>query len=348
MPYFGGDETDRYGLKLPAGLGMSGVEFVLAAEAAKCDISQITEKSYRSKAPKDPDFGDGPPCLQHIAATGIPEGMRNNGMFAFATLAKKKYGSRWQQVVEDWNRKVCHPPLPTEELLAIIKALNRKEYNYRCRDQPLCAHCNSALCRTRKFGVGGEDDYPRIGSLSVLESDPPLWFINVNDVSLEVTTEELQNYRLFHKVCMERLFVCYRMMKPDDWLRVVSVAMRDAVRIEASDDISTGGQFLEHVEDFVLNRQRGETKEDLLLGRPWYDPDTQQHWFRLRGLKKYLDLAGFENYVDSQIVTRLRAAGGDRKEVKVKGKNISVWSVPAAVFEAMPELSLPTLEEEPI
>jgi hypothetical protein len=347
MPYFDAEVTDRYGIK-DTGLGMSLEEFLVAAEAAQQPASFLEDQEFRKKPAKDPDFGDGPPCIQHLVAMGFPQGTRNNGLFALGTFAKKKYGQRWQERLEDWNRQFMDPPVAAQELIEVIKSLERKEYQYRCRDQPLCAHCNSSLCRTRKFGVGGEDDFPQIDGLSVLDTEPPLWFMNVGDVRLELTTDELQNYRLFHRVCMEKLFTCYRMMKHDDWLRIVATAMKDAVRIDAPREVSRTGQFQDHLEDFLTQRHRGEMRDDLLVGRPWLDPESNQHYFRLRDLKKHLEQANFKDYSDAQIITRIREMGGDKKVFNLKGRCVNTWSLPEGSFSEAPVLDLPSLEDEPI
>lgn len=354
MPYFGGDETDRYGLKA-GGTAMSLAEFVNRAESIRQPrlfLSQSFRKSRETvsengRPPKDPNFGDGPPCMQHLTTVGFPEGTRNKGLFALATFAKKKYGQRWQEVLEDWNRQFFSPPLPSSEVLQIIKSQDRKEYHYTCKEHPLSAHCNSTLCRTRKFGVGGEDDYPIVSGLSVLKSNPPLWFVDVDEKRLELTTEQLQNYTQFHRICMEQLFICYKMMKSHDWLTIVANAMRDAVEIEVPPEVGFYGQFEELLEDFVLNKHRGETREDLLVGRPFEDTDEKRHYFRLKDLMRFLELAGFKVYNRAQVTTRLKALNGDRGFFNLKGKGVNVWWIPS-VFVPTPTLSLPHIEKEPI
>lgn len=181
----------------------------------------------------------------------------------------------------------------------------------------------------------------------MLDTDPPLWFIDVEDDRLELTTDELQNYKAFHKVCMERLFKCFRMMKQDSWLQVVSLAMRDAVRIDAPDEVGHTGQFHELLEDFVMDRHRGEKVDDLLSGRPWEDEETQRHYFRLKDLTKYLETAGFKIYNRSQIVTRIKSMGGNRHFFNIKNTGVNVWYVPSK-FKPMPQGELPHLSKDPI
>lgn len=347
MPYFGGDETERYACK-DGGLVMTVREFLKAAENLRQPLAFLTKQSFtKSEAKKDPDFGDGPPCMQHLASTGFPEGTRNKGLFALATFAKRKYGTSWTEVLERWNRELLDEPLPAVEVLQIIKSQEQKEYFYTCREHPLSAHCNSTLCRTRKYGVGGDDDFPVISGLSVLDTDPPLWFLDVEDDRLELSTDELQNYKAFHKVCMERLFKCFRMMKQDSWLQIVALAMRDAVKIEAPKEVGRTGHFYELLEEFVLNRHAGESREDLLVGRPFHEADESRHYFRLQDLTKFLENAGFKVYNRGQIVTRLKTMGGGQHFFNIKGKGVNCWWIPANMTP-MPQADLPGIQKEAI
>lgn len=346
MPYFGGDDTDRF-MTRKGGTPASLLTFLREAEGLLQPPIFLREQEFRKKPEKDPDFGDGPPCMQHLAATGLPEGTRNKGLFAFAIFAKKKYGNQWESVLERWNRDYFDPPLPSGEVQDIIRQVGKKDYNYTCREHPISSHCNSSLCRSRKYGVGGDDEFPVISGLSFLNTSPPIWFLDVDEVRLELTTDELQNYRAFHKVCMERLFRCFRMIKQEAWFNIVANAMREAVKIEVSDEVGESGQFYEILEDFLMNKHRGENRDDLLVGRPWSDPETEKHYFRLRDLQKFLEAAGFKIYNRPQIVSRLRSLHGDKHFFNIKGKGCNVWYIPFGM-QPTPTPDTPPVEREPI
>ena len=346
MPYFGGDETDRYWVK-KGGLPGTVPEFLRAAESLRQHPLFLEKQDFRKAAKQDPEFGDGPPCMQHLSQAGLPDGMRNKGLFAFAVFAKKKFGLQWEDVVERWNRTLLEESLKSEEVLDIIRRVDKKDYNNTCREHPLAAHCNSSLCRTRKYGVGGEDDFPVISGLSFLATQPPVWFLDVDETRLELTTDQLQNYKLFHKVCMEQLFKCFRMVKQETWFTLIGNAMREAVRIEVSEDIGQTGQFEEILDEFLTNRHKGENKEDLLVGRPWEDQEANRHYFRVRDLQRFLESAGFKIYNRPQIASRLRALGGDKHFFNLKGKGVNVWYVPGGRIRT-PVPSGPAIERDPI
>lgn len=340
MPYFGGDESTRLGVKKTGGT-MLLREFLSAAEAARTTIDTLSRARAKkaTKAAAQPDFGgkfsldDGPPCLQLLAEQGIPDGTRNNALMQFGVFAKKKFGTNWREALDEYNQLFCDPPLSSEEVSDLAKSLDKKDYNYQCKAEPICSRCDSVLCRTRKHGVGWSDDFPVISGISVLTSDPPVWFLDVNSDRLELTTDDVMNYKRFQAVCMERLFTPYLNLKQDTWLKMVRDATNSLTVIEAPPDTGIRGSFVELLQDFLTNRQRGERREDILSGKPWQDDETGVHWFQLRHLHQHLDRAGFKGYTRGVMVSRLKELGGKDAFFNIGGNGRNVWGVPKEAFE---------------
>lgn len=343
MPYFGGARTSQYGLR--DGIrGMLLSEFLDAAE--KIMVSNSEFDKIAAPESKDETLEDGPPCLQHLATVGFPEGTRNNGLFALGVFCKKKFGSDWQEVLERYNQNFLSPPLGSDEVAALIKNLEKKTYQYKCSDQPCVSHCNSALCRTRKYGVGGSEQFPILTGMSFLDTDPPLWFADVDGQRIELTTDQLQNFKHFHKVAMERLHTCYMMLKQDTWLRMINGAMRDAIRIEASHDVSVNGQFMELLEDFCVSRHRAEKRDDIASGKPWEDEEARRFYFRLRDLHEFLDRARFVIWGRNKIASELERIGG-RSFFNVRGKGTNVYWIKND-FVRIGRIELPPSQKDPI
>jgi hypothetical protein len=99
--------------------------------------------------------------------------------------------------------------------------------------------------------------------------------------------------------------------------------------VEVSQDVSVTGQFLEHLEDFCTSQQAGEAKEDILLRRPWTDEDASKTYFRLKDLETYLLKQNFKTYKSHQLAQRLREAHAEAKMLKISGKAVRVWELPA-------------------
>lgn len=346
MPYLGGNETERYAVRSD-GTTHTLSSFLTTAEASRVKIEQLKfVKPPREKRDKV-DLEDGPPCLEILSESGFPDGTRNNGLFALGVFCKKKYGSRWKEKLEEYNHRFMKPPLTSEEVQNIVKNLDKKEYRYTCKDQPLCSHCDSMLCRTRKFGVGSSGSYPELSGLSKLETDPPLWFVDIEERRVVLETDQLLNYREFQKVCAEVLTVYYMPMKGETWASIVSDAMENAIIIDAAPEMSVRGHFMELLEEFCTNKHRGERKEDLLLGRPWLDQDTDRYYFTLSSLMEFLEKKGFRSWGRNTVGNVIEKQLGGRHFFNLNGKGKNVVYV-RNEFVPVPEIPLPDSQRDPI
>lgn len=339
MPYFG---EKRLGVKRTGSL-MTLEEFVARAEAIQSDSPDLKG----AETSGDNELTDGPPCLQHLSTVGFPEGTRNNGLFALGVFAKKKYEEKWREVLEEFNRKYMKPPLSGDEVRLVIKSLEKRDYNYRCNDQPCVSHCDSTTCRTRKFGVGDPDAWPNISGLSVLDTDPPIWFMGIDEERIEMTTDDLQNYRRFQKLCMEGLHIVFQPMKQETWLKMIGEAMKSVTIIDAPPEVSRTGRFTELLNDFLTNRQKGTKMDDILSGRPWEDQEREVHCFRLRDLMDFLGRETYKELTRAQVTVRLREMGGDRTTLKIKTRTVGVWTVPLAVAQPTPAVDPPSIAGAP-
>jgi hypothetical protein len=330
-------------------------EFLTKIEGLRQTVDALDEKEAAREQGRSTghiDFADGPPCLQHLSDIGVYQGGRNEGLMAFGVFAKKKYPNDWEGHLERWNHTFFKPALPAEEVADIIKRLRQKDYYYPCKKQPIVAHCQSALCRTRKYGVasGSTDSLPVIGGLSVLPTDPPLWFVDVGEHRVELTTEQLINYSHFRLVCANKFHAYFDSMKQDAWGMVVGHAMREVNKIEISEEVGLGGQFVEILDDFVNNQHRGQHRDEIALGRPWFNDAEQKHYFRMKDLAKFLNDANFKTYSRAHVATRIRALSGDNGQLMLSnGKNVRVWWVPAAFIpKPMPTTAPAAVEGDPI
>lgn len=350
MPYFGdtfdGKLKEQVGLK-KTGAEMSIAEFLRVAEKGRVAPDQFTKLGQRrvpvNGGGREPlPFDDGPRCLQHMAREGVPEGNRNNVLFMIGIYCIRKYPDDWQAELEKFNHMVMKPPLNAEEVQACFRSLERKEYNYTCKTEPMASHCDVAICRGRRFGVGEAGSYPMIGGLSKLDiPEAPIWFVDIEEQRVEVTTEQLQSYFLFQRACMDKCNRMYMVIKQADWVAIVQEAMANLLVIDPPPDAGRPEAFREQLEDFLTDRTRGERKEDLLMGRPWEDEETQRHYFRIADLEKFLTRQGARDVKRNELIRRLDALGGGHEFKNIKGKGVNVWWVPSGVVSGTPEMDVP-------
>ncbi len=359
MPYagttYGGKLKEQSGLK-KTGAEMTIDEFISVAEKAAIDsdklegLRKLGKPTATTNGPQTSGpFSDGPPCLQHLAATGFPSGGRNAALLHAGVYYKRARPDDWERALEELNATMAQP-LPADEVASVQKSLIKKEYQYTCKTEPMASHCDSLVCRGRRFGVGEGSAIPIIAGLSKLDTEPPIWFADVEDKRIEATTIQLQNYSQFHALCMERVHRCYTAMKQSDWLVILGMAMSNLTLIDAPPEVGISGTFLEMLEDFLTNRAAAERRDDIVSGRPWLDeegdaapklPKMPRYYFRLRDLQAHINREGVKDMNRRWMAERIKALGGAHHQFMIKGHNRGCWWVPAACLSPAPKLDLP-------
>lgn len=356
---FGGRLKEQYGLK-KTGAEMTVGEFIRAAENAMLDALPALKASTKphlnghshrgSSGPASQDFSDGPPCLQHLVSNQILDDGRKRVLFHMAVYYKKS-ADAWEPELEQANRLYMSPPLPSEEVVGVIQSHKKKEYNYTCKTEPMASHCDSAICRFRRHGVGDPGDVPHISGLSVLDTQPPIWFVDVGQHRLEINTDDLQNYQRFQKICMEQMKIMFCPVKQTDWVMAVRAAMDSVVTISAPPEVGDAGRFVEWLEDFCTDRGGGARKEDILRGVAWHDEGRDRYIFQLKSFEEHLrrQKVDLRQLTRGQMTQRIRALGGGTEGQMIKpGTFRSCWWVPGGALNQPPELSPPPKAEEPI
>ena len=367
MPYFGGDYDGK--LKMQHGLKKNGAEMTIGEFLTVAEKRRITTQQLQAMIQTNTSsnvvqlpvkgkngngnghgkpYSDGPPCLQHLAANGFPDGGRNNALFHIGVYLKKAHPADWKKHLEMDNQSYMKPPLPSDEVDGVIKSLENKDYEYKCKDQPMQSHCNSITCRRRKHGVGIGGSYPEILGLDKLETEPPMWFVDLSGGHrIPMSTDELQKYKLFHKLCMEHANACYKAIPDAVWFSIVNEAMEKMTTLVAPEEIGAGGVFKEQLETFLTNRMRGKIKDDILRDAPWEDEEKGRHYFTIKALEKYLVRDGMRDVKRPVLKMRLEKLGGGHGQMTIKkGINRYVWWVPSAIIQNAPELDTPPLPKD--
>lgn len=329
LPYHGGDQTLRYAIK---GDGTAAtLEEFYEMHALKV---QEALPEILGPAPKpDQPIKDGPPCLQALCAQGFPEGTRNNGLFNIGIYLKRSHPHGWEDKMMEYNQKYFDPPLGLQEFQLLVRQHAKKEYKYKCKDAPINAFCNASLCRTRRYGIGADGpDAPKMSSLSKYNSDPPLWFLDVNGRRLELDTESLYNQVGFQKACVERLNLLPPTLRKQDWEQMLNALLQQMVELEqiqeAPVDTTVGGRFIDLLEEFTTHMQQAMDRDEMLLGRPWMDEEEGFVYFRIKDLEDYLSRNNFKGLTAPKMAQRLRDLGGEPLSLFLKGRTVRAWKIP--------------------
>jgi len=329
LPYFGADNGTRYAFNLDGSAATLEQFYALWEANVQESISAFPDPP---KAPDAP-IKDGPPCLQALCAQGVPEGGRNNTLFNIGIYLKQAAPTKWEDQLVEYNFKYVAPPLPNNEVQIVVKQLNKKDYKYKCKDAPLNSFCNSGLCRTRKFGIGAHGpDSPQLSSLSKYNSEPPLWFLDINGKRIELDTESLFNQASFQKACIERINVLPPTLRRQDWESVLNSLLKEMVEseqiTEASEDTSLTGRFNDLLEEFCTHVQQAMDRDEILMGRPWTNDEEAKTYFRMKDLEAFLTRNNFKGMTAPKMAQRIRDMGGEPISMFLKNRAVRCWRLP--------------------
>ena len=322
MPYFEAGNSKRYALDMNGKI-LSSSEFI---EYAGTRV--VSEQELHAVIIHGGNILEGgPPCLNHLVSMGFPEGTRNNGLFNLGIYARKRFPDTWQGMVEHYNKEFMNPPLPTSDVLGVIKSLNKKEFGYMCKQVPIVNYCNMAKCRQCPFGIGTNGTgMPRLGTLTKLMTQPPVWFIEVEGGGrLELQTEDLQNQRRFQAKCMSTLNVMPAQMKGHEWEELLRGLLENVTITEMPAESTPAGQLRLHLEEFCTGRVQARIMDEIVQGKPWLN--NGMHVFRLRDFLEYLERRKFKLVDFQHVAMHLHEWGAEKVFHNIKGRGIRCYAV---------------------
>lgn len=340
LPYFDADNTDRYAFDDSSKpLDLEG--FFLLVEQKRTTLRSLAAVKFTDISSDDTEIVDGPPCLQTLVKIGFPKGSMNNGLLALGTYYKKAFPDKFAELIEQANQKWLGPGT-AEEVSACIKSLKRKDYGYKCKEAPICNHCDRTTCLTRKYGVGGAD-LPAIANLQKHMTDPPTYFVDVNNVRIgPVAAADLLNQGAFRVHCMERANLVLPAVKTDRWAALLTSLMDKITEVDVPEEASAKGQLMQHLFSFVTGSAENDEKDKLLLGRVWFD--GTHRYFRLIDFQEYLGRVRFYNFPVHQLCAILKQQGVKHKQLKISNRVVNVWVTEGA--EPGPKVQLTEIEED--
>jgi hypothetical protein len=344
MPYFAGDLTTRYAYD-DKGNSLPLSDFVEYAERHRLSKEKFLDIKTKRENKTSP-IPDGPPCLQHLAAQGFGEGSRNNALFNLGVYARLSDRDNWEGLVAKYNQDFMQPPLGHNEVGMIIKQLARKEYFYKCDDQPICGHCNKDVCLTRKFGVGPGRANNDLSGLVKIDGDPAIWIMNVDGQRVELSTEAIASQIRFQKECIEQINMFPIMVNPKAWQVRMQELLANVTVVEVPPEATYEGEFQELLNSFCCDRAKGYEKDDIQGGiAVWLDGRV---YFQVKDLRKHLEVSGFEHFTPTKMVQILEEKFKAKRTFwRVRGKGLHVWSLPEEFFEAPEEDERPFVLEKP-
>jgi len=330
MPYFNAELPLRYGFNSVAE-ALELDEFLDAVDAMKVSESDLEGLRFSGKREL---FSDGPPCLQHLFSEGPIDTPRNICMFQAGIYAKLSDSDNWKSKLEEYNRTLCSEPLPAIEIVNLTKSIDRKDFLYKCKEEPFKGYCDPILCAKRKFGISGDsdDNTPTVGGLTIMMSEPRVYFMDVDGTRIQLSTEQLQNQILWQRACMEQMNMMPATFKANRWQAMINDMMAKATVLEVPEEATIKGQFKDHLFSYCTSHIKAMAAEEMAMNKPWTEGGVTK--FKLEGLIDFLHHRRFKVESRGNLIQLIRDMGGDNSTQNIRksdGKRTTIrcWSIPA-------------------
>jgi hypothetical protein len=307
------------------------------------DKYSLTEKELVnlkiSETDNTDDFLKGaPPCLQTILKDGMPEGGRNDMMYNIGVYLKKRFPNEWESKMYVYNEQYMKPPLKHTEMTKSIESLGKKDYLYKCKLEPIVSFCNSKVCSKREFGVGDNVPPPEITGISKYPSDPPLYFVNIDGLSVEVDDITLHDPEKFSVACMNQISKPMLPLGKIIWRKQLVKLFEKLQMLDAPDSSKIDVQIKDLLADFI-NKAPGKKIDDLKRGLPFTEDGIT--YFKFKDFWKYIQRSKSWT-IQKQRTTKLLDDLFSAKESTIK---IDKESVRAMKMETI-KLDKPNVRED--
>ena len=324
LPYFNANDTQQYAVK-------DGKNLTLNEALMYIKERQITLRDLQEFLEELP-FIDAPPCLQLLYYLNplYKESGRNNFLFSFGVYLKKKNEEFFEQNLLEINQEI-REPLPEKEVQGtIVKSLKRKDYVYKCKESPCATFCSKKECKKREYGIGKNEGYfssIELGVLYQYKIAQPYYEWEVRIQGQETfkrlrfkSEDEIIKQDTFMKLCMRELYELPSKLKQGEWFNKVNQALKEivCVTVTEDEDTSTYVMLKNLIMEFLTQRAMAETKEQILIGRVYFDPSDKSYKFKVKDLIDFLfRQKQFKYYTPGEIHGILRELNCEYKRLRI-------------------------------
>lgn len=169
IPYFFLNANKRYGVVSIKGVckRLTMKSFIACVSEIRCSVADLEDavKLAGKRTENRPGGGvslvddhlEAPPCIKALMMGEVQEGYRNTVLYSVTIYLKKAFPNNYRDMARAFNEAHLRPPLPVDEAERTIKSASRRDYLYKCNEEPLCSLCDSTVCLTKKYGITGND-----------------------------------------------------------------------------------------------------------------------------------------------------------------------------------------------
>ena len=292
------------------------------------------------------DFKNAPPCLVTLASQGFAEGSRNMAMFQLGVYLRQRFPEQLETKLDYYNTKYFSPPLPSREVLTILKQVEDKKYFYRCEDPTFKSVCEKIRCQKMKFGIGNSASND-ITSLKKWVSDNPMYEVTHNGKVIILSLDQLANHGEYRKATIAQANESPRPIAPAIWADVVDGLLKNMGEgdyIHLPGEVTAKGQFLDQLKIFLENNGGAKDRQDVLQGMVY--EHEKYLFFKPQSFRDFLKMKRFTKMSDSHQYKIFSEFGGNTAKLRVNNKAEHCWKVASTIVDAEYKLKDKDFTEE--
>ena len=338
--YFDCENSLRYGFD-DSGEPTSFELFIRLAQNKRISAEDLNELFQREHL-------EAPPCIQKMIHSGVESGARNDAMYNVVVYLKRARPESFFDDALELNRTMFDKPLAPAEAKKVIRSASRRDYLYKCNEEPCKSLCDRKTCVTREFGISmdelkdldAHDSLPQFTELIEYRSEPPRWGLHVNGTLIpNIPTAVLRDPSLMGTLIFEQLKINIPKMTQETWRKRILDPLVPGLRvIEVPKEASASGviqsKFTEFVQKADLTRD-GRDPQDrkaLLRNIPVVQEINGQRHILFRGtaFSEFLKRNKAEVLTGMVLWTVLRRdCNADHDKIRIPGgKTLNVWMAP--------------------
>ena len=267
-------------------------------------------------------------------------------MFQLGVYLRQRFPEQLETKLDYYNTKYFSPPLPSREVLTILKQVEDKKYFYRCEDPTFKSVCEKIRCQTMKFGIGNSASND-ITSLKKWVSDNPMYEVTHNGKVIILSLDQLANHGEYRKATIAQANESPRPIAPAIWADVVDGLLKNMGEgdyIHLPGEVTAKGQFLDQLKIFLENNGGAKDRQDVLQGMVY--EHEKYLFFKPQSFRDFLKMKRFTKMSDSHQYKIFSEFGGNTAKLRVNNKAEHCWKVASTIVDAEYKLKDKDFTEE--
>jgi hypothetical protein len=173
------------------------------------------------------------------------------------------------------------------------------QYQYKCKEAPMCGLCDKAACLTRKFGVGdGEGiEHDMIQSVRRVVDDIPYYIVTALGVDGKPVEFSMGPELMSAKGFVTAMFLyaqrCIKLPPKFRWMDYIRPMVETCEAVEPPQALSNSGRVRELFREWTMRHCPSTRDLDRVdTGSPFYDSEMGAIIFRGSGFDRHLQRNG--------------------------------------------------------